>query len=69
MFIDLTSLFPKKELTHFLHGHNIFLPTTELLNAKAKKLFTPCKYVLVCLHETFMLKAILYSYIYHFQYL
>ena len=53
--ISLASL--QNELTHFVHGHNILLPTAEFLNAKARKLFTPCLYVLVCLHVIFPVKS------------
>jgi hypothetical protein len=48
----------QNEFTHFLQGHNILLSTVELLKAKAKKPFTPCKYVLVCLCESFRLNTI-----------
>ena len=45
--ISLESL--QNELTHFLQGHSILSPTAKFLNAKDRKLLTPCKYAFVCL--------------------
>jgi hypothetical protein len=47
--ISLQSL--QNELTHFLQRHSILFPTAEFLNAKVRKLLTPCEYSLVCLES------------------